>query len=151
MTFGGREMAEPTLRQGSTGEAVRELQVALQETGHDPGPIDGVFGPQTEAAVRAFQQDRDIAVDGVVGPVTWRNIDEFAEFDEPVLRQGSTGLPVRRAQSRLTAAGFDTGGVDGIFGSRTEPGVRALQQATGLTVDGIVGPQTWHQIDAFGD
>jgi peptidoglycan hydrolase-like protein with peptidoglycan-binding domain len=144
-------MAEPTLQSGSTGEAVRELQIALQETGNDPGPIDGVFGPQTEAAVKAFQAERGITVDGIVGPITWRNIDEFAVFDEPVLREGSTGLPVRRAQSRLTAAGFDTGGVDGVFGPRTESGVRALQQATGITVDGIVGPQTWQQIDALGD
>ena len=144
-------MAEPTLQSGSTGEAVRELQIALQETGNDPGPIDGVFGSQTEAAVKAFQAERGITVDGIVGPITWRNIDEFAEFDEPVLREGSTGLPVRRTQSRLTAAGFDTGGVDGVFGPQTESGVRALQQATGLTVDGIVGPQTWQQIDALGD
>jgi peptidoglycan hydrolase-like protein with peptidoglycan-binding domain len=144
-------MAEPTLRTGSTGQAVRELQIALQETGNDPGTIDGIFGSQTEAAVRAFQAERGIGVDGIVGPITWRNIDEFAEFDEPVLREGSTGLPVRRAQSRLTAAGFDTGGVDGVFGPRTEAGVRALQQATGVTVDGIVGPQTWQQIDALGD
>ncbi len=144
-------MAEPTLQPGSTGEAVRELQIALQETGNDPGSIDGVFGPQTEAAVKAFQTQRGITVDGVVGPITWRNIDEFAEFNEPVLREGSTGLPVRRAQSRLTAAGFDTGGVDGVFGPHTESGVRALQQATALTVDGIVGPKTWHQIDALGD
>ena len=144
-------MAEPTLQSGSTGEAVRELQIALQETGNGPGPIDGVFGSQTEAAVKAFQAERGITVDGIVGPITWRNIDEFAEFDEPVLREGSTGLPVRRAQSRLTAAGFDTGGVDGVFGPQTESGVRALQQATGVTVDGIVGPQTWQQIDALGD
>jgi peptidoglycan hydrolase-like protein with peptidoglycan-binding domain len=144
-------MAEPILRNGSSGEAVRELQVALQETGHSPGAIDGVFGAQTEAAVKAFQQERGIAVDGVVGLITWRNIDEFAEFDEPVLRTGSTGLPVRRAQSRLTAAGFDTGGVDGLFGSQTESGVRTFQGAMGLTVDGIVGPNTWQKIDSLGD
>jgi peptidoglycan hydrolase-like protein with peptidoglycan-binding domain len=58
---------------------------------------------------------------------------------------------VRRAQSRLSLAGFNTGGVDGIFGHQTEGGVKALQQARGLTVDGIVGPNTWHQIDALGD
>jgi peptidoglycan hydrolase-like protein with peptidoglycan-binding domain len=144
-------MAEPTLQKGASGEAVRELQIALEETGNNPGPIDGVFGDQTEAAVRAFQQARGITVDGIVGQITWRNIDEFAEFDEPVLREGSTGLPVRRAQSRLSAASFDTGGVDGVFGPHTEAGVRAIQQATGITVDGIVGPQTWQQIDSLGD
>jgi peptidoglycan hydrolase-like protein with peptidoglycan-binding domain len=144
-------MAEPTLREGSSGQAVRELQEALKEIGHDPGSVDGQFGPQVEAAVRAFQQERGIPADGVVGPITWRNIDEFAEFDEPTLQAGSTGLPVRRAQSRLTAAGFDTGGVDGVFGPRTVSGVKALQQSTGLTVDGIVGRNTWTKIDELGD
>jgi peptidoglycan hydrolase-like protein with peptidoglycan-binding domain len=144
-------MAEPTLREGSHGEAVRQLEVALKETGEDPGPLDGQFGPQTLTAVKAFQQKRGIDVDGVVGPVTWRNIDEFAEFDEPTIKSGSSGLPVRRAQNRLSLAGFDTGGVDGVFGPKTGAGVKALQQATGITVDGIVGPKTWKQIDALGD
>jgi peptidoglycan hydrolase-like protein with peptidoglycan-binding domain len=144
-------MAEPTLSEGSSGEAVQELQTALTEIGQNPGPVDGHFGPQTLAAVKAFQQDRGIAVDGVVGLITWRNIDEFAQFDEPTIQEASTGLPVRRAQSRLTLAGYDTGGVDGIFGPQTASGVKALQQATGIAVDGIVGPQTWQKIDELGD
>jgi peptidoglycan hydrolase-like protein with peptidoglycan-binding domain len=144
-------MAEPTLRQGSQGESVRQLQVALTELGFYAGPLDGEFGSLTDAAVKAFQQQRELTVDGIVGPVTWRNIDESAEFDEPVLREGSTGLPVRRAQSRLTAAGFDTGGVDGIFGLMTQSGVIAFQRESALTVDGVVGPDTWRKIDELGD
>jgi peptidoglycan hydrolase-like protein with peptidoglycan-binding domain len=144
-------MAEPTLKEGSSGEAVRELQVALKEAGENPGPADGQFGPQTLAAVKAFQQKRGIAVDGVVGPITWRNIDEFAEFNEPTIKVGSTGLAVRRAQNRLSLGGFDTGGVDGTFGTNTESGVKALQTATAIAVDGIVGPETWKKIDALGD
>ena len=92
-------MSEPVLRKGSTDPAVRDLQDALNTLGHDPGPIDGVFGTETEAAVRAFQQSKGITVDGIVGRVTWINIDE-ADQNEPVLRNGSTGLPVRRLQSR---------------------------------------------------
>ena len=48
-------MAEPVLKKGSTDAAVRDLQAALKALGHDPGPIDGVFGAMTESAVRAFQ------------------------------------------------------------------------------------------------
>jgi|tagenome__1003787_1003787.scaffolds.fasta_scaffold20670613_2 peptidoglycan hydrolase-like protein with peptidoglycan-binding domain len=144
-------MAEPVLRRGSSGTAVRQLQEALKEAGHDPGPIDGEFGPATEAAVRAFQQEKGIAVDGVVGAITWLNIDEDAVFSHPVVRRGSTGLAVRRVQKRLTLAGYDTGGVDGIFGARTEAGVKALQRDSGLAQDGVVGPQTWNAIDALGD
>ena len=116
-------MAEPVLRRGSTDPAVRDLQEALSALGHDPGPIDGVFGARTEGAVRPFQHEREIAVDGVVGRVTWINIDE-ADQSEPVLRLGSTGLPVRRLQSRMSAVGFETGGVDGRFNAKTEAAVR---------------------------
>src|SRR5260370_15617436 len=102
-------MAEPVLKRGSSDPAVCDLQQALKTLGHDPGPIDGVFGANTESAVKAFQQAREIPADGIVGRVTWINIDE-ADESEPVLRMGSSGLPVRRLQSRISAVGFDTGG-----------------------------------------
>lgn len=47
-------MAEPVLRLGSSGPDVRDLQQALKALGHDPGPIDGVFGARTTSAVKAF-------------------------------------------------------------------------------------------------
>jgi peptidoglycan hydrolase-like protein with peptidoglycan-binding domain len=141
-------MAEPVLRKGSTEPEVRDLQEALKALGHDPGPIDGVFGSRTEDAVRAFQQAKGIAVDGIVGRVTWINIDE-ADQSEPVLRVDSTGLPVRRLQSRMSAVGFEMGGVDGVFGARTDTAVRDLQQRSGLTVDGVVGPKTWAVVNAL--
>jgi peptidoglycan hydrolase-like protein with peptidoglycan-binding domain len=143
-------MAEPVLKKGSTDPAVKDLQEALKTLGFDPGPVDGVFGGQTENAVKQFQQAREIPVDGVVGRVTWINIDE-ADQSHPVLTSGSTGLPVRRLQSRMSAVGFDTGGVDGRFGAKTEAAVRKLQQDFNLTVDGVVGPQTWDVVDALED
>ncbi len=141
-------MAEPVLKRGSTAPEVRDLQAALKALGHDPGPIDGIFGGRTESAVKAFQQQREIAADGIVGRVTWINVDE-ADQSEPVLRVGSTGLPVRRLQSRMSAVGFDTGGVDGRFSPKTEQAVKQLQQQAKLDVDGIVGPKTWAVVDAL--
>ena len=141
-------MAEPVLRKGSKDPAVREVQEALRTLHFDPGPIDGVFGAETESAVRAFQQAKEIPVDGVVGRVTWINIDE-ADQSHPVLKAGATGLPVRRLQSRMSAVGFDTGGVDGRFGAQTEAAVRRLQQNFKLAVDGVVGPKTWDVVDAL--
>ena len=141
-------MAEPNLQMGSTDPAVRDLQDALKALGHDPGPIDGVFGTTTENAVKAFQQARDITADGIVGKVTWINIDE-ADQSEPVLKIGSTGLPVRRAQKRMSLVGFNVGGVDGRYGTHTEAAVKKLQQQRGLAVDGVVGLQTWSVIDAL--
>ena len=141
-------MTEPVLKKGASDPAVRDLQEALKALGHDPGPIDGVFGGRTESAVKAFQQAREIPVDGVVGKVTWINIDE-ADQSEPVLRVGSAGLPVRRLQSRMSAVGFDMGGIDGRFGTKTEQAVKQLQKQSRLGVDGVVGPKTWDIVDAL--
>jgi peptidoglycan hydrolase-like protein with peptidoglycan-binding domain len=141
-------MAEPLLKKGSTGEAVRQLQQALKDHGYDPGAIDGQFGSKTESAVKAFQQSHGVTRDGIVGDVTWLNIDE-ADTSNPTLKKGSKGNPVRRAQKRPTLGGYDTGGVDGIFNSSTESAVKHLQSDHGLTADGIVGPMTWEKIEAL--
>src|SRR5439155_16743411 len=65
MSLTGRyAMAEPVLMKGSNDPAVRDLQEALKVLGFDPGPVDGVFGAQTESAVKNFQQAREIPADG---------------------------------------------------------------------------------------
>ena len=66
----------PVLRRGMTGAAVNGLQKGLLKFGGagsamDPGPADGNFGPRTEAAVKAYQQQHALQNDGVVGPRTW--------------------------------------------------------------------------------
>lgn len=61
----------PVLQRGHARWEVALLQVLLARTGIDTGPIDGIFGPKTEAAVKYFQQSRGLTVDGVVGPKTW--------------------------------------------------------------------------------
>jgi peptidoglycan hydrolase-like protein with peptidoglycan-binding domain len=60
-----------TVRNGSSGEAVRAAQTALRKHGHGVA-VDGAFGPATESAVRAVQSANGIGVDGVVGPQTWQ-------------------------------------------------------------------------------
>ncbi len=57
-------------KQGSRGEAVRDIQKVLQRTGHYSGSIDGIYGSKTTAAVKAFQRSVGIKVDGICGPVT---------------------------------------------------------------------------------
>jgi peptidoglycan hydrolase-like protein with peptidoglycan-binding domain len=64
----------PVLARGASGSGVTALQQGLKKystAATDPGPVDGDFGPQTEAAVKAYQQDRAIHVDGIVGDQTW--------------------------------------------------------------------------------
>jgi peptidoglycan hydrolase-like protein with peptidoglycan-binding domain len=58
------------LKIGSRGSDVAEVQYFLQQWGYDPGPIDGIFGPKTDQAVRRFQSDHGLKADGIVGPVT---------------------------------------------------------------------------------
>ena len=65
----------------------------------------------------------------------------------PRLENGDRGPAVADLQSRLQDAGFDPGGIDGIFGSRTEAAVRGYQDSRGIGVDGIVGPRTWGQLN----
>lgn len=63
----------PTLQEGSAGGAVALLQRCLHRLGYNPGHVNGVFGPQTAAAVREFQATGapEVIVDGIVGSQTW--------------------------------------------------------------------------------
>ncbi len=54
-----------------TGDDVHELQTKLSAAGNSPGLVDGAFGEQTRAAVRAFQEAKGLIADGIVGPHTW--------------------------------------------------------------------------------
>jgi peptidoglycan hydrolase-like protein with peptidoglycan-binding domain len=137
----------PTLSSGSTGSDVERLQRLLVEM-HilDFHGIDGAYGPVTEDAVRAFQGSEGLAVDGVVGSATWGALPE--DPDTPVLANGASGLPVAALQEALTAYSVedpatDPGAIDGSFGPLTEAAVRAYQGDRGVTVDGVVGDETW--------
>ena len=70
--------ARPTLRKGSKGSAVKELQTMLLKLGYDLGPcgIDGDFGKSTDAAVRSFQSDHRLTVDGICGAATWAELEK---------------------------------------------------------------------------
>jgi peptidoglycan hydrolase-like protein with peptidoglycan-binding domain len=125
-------------------EPIRSLQHLLRQHRHPEVVVDGIFGPITEAAVRAFQQSHHLLVDGVVGNQTWPAIIVQ-------VRQGSHGDAVRGLQSQFQArnlSGDPSQGleVDGIFGPKTDAAVRSFQQAAGLDVDGIVGPFTWNAL-----
>jgi peptidoglycan hydrolase-like protein with peptidoglycan-binding domain/uncharacterized protein YkwD len=143
----GAAMNRPLLEQGAQGPAVSELQRLLGQQGCVV-TVDGDFGPQTDRAVQAFQAGMDLAVDGVVGPQTWAALVQTtaagagAAMNRPVLEQGSCGPAVRELQRQLGQHGYQVA-IDGDFGAQTLTAVRAFQKAKGLTVDGVVGPQTW--------
>jgi peptidoglycan hydrolase-like protein with peptidoglycan-binding domain len=138
----------PLVRQGANGHPVRTLQDLLRGR-HHAVAVDGIFGPQTDAAVRAFQGERHLAVDGVVGPNTWSALIV-------TVRRGSEGDAVRGVQEEFqyrNLSGDPSKGlaVDGIFGPKTDAAVRGFQSAIhadvpSMAVDGIVGPMTWQAL-----
>ena len=135
---------------GDRGEAVRAVQCALTVGMGDEFAdlaVDGVFGPATKRAVVTFQARSALAADGIVGPRTYAALAEAVANPRPdgdlpdvrtgpTLRRGDTGLHVRALQDALGLT------EDGIFGPVTERSVRAFQARQGLVVDGIVGPRT---------
>ena len=137
----------PLLKRGATGSMVLLLQFLLVNYGYDVD-IDGIFGAQTQAVVRAFQQENSLAVDGIVGNNTWKTLLFLPP--QPTLRLGSRGVYVKYLQSKLTAKLYPLGAVDGIFGANTLSAVRAFQQENNLAVDGIVGPLTWQAVSTVG-
>jgi len=138
----------PLVRQGDSGHPVKTLQYLLRARNH-PVTVDGIFGPKTDAAVRDFQSEKGLAVDGIVGPLTWRAVIVQ-------VRRGDEGDAVRGVQEEFqfrNLSGDPSQGlqVDGIFGPRTEEAVRGFQEAIAadvpsMAVDGIVGPMTWQAL-----
>jgi N-acetylmuramoyl-L-alanine amidase len=150
-------MSEPVwIAVGHHGAAVADLQRRLIELGHHvpPDERDGRFGPGTEAAVRAFQAQRRVRVDGICGPETWSALvesgfslgDRLLCLRSPMLRGDDVGA----LQHRLNALGFDAGREDAIFGPDTHRALSEFQRNSGVTVDGICGPDTLRALDRIG-
>jgi peptidoglycan hydrolase-like protein with peptidoglycan-binding domain len=79
----------PGLRRGASGPAVKDLQQRLGDAGFDAGPVDGSFGPKTEAGVRAYQQAKGLEVDGVVTPDMTALLGEEPKVKREVSSTGS--------------------------------------------------------------
>ena len=133
----------PLLRNGSRGNFVYLVQFILNQYGYNLS-VDGIFGSRTENAVRDFQQNNSLSVDGIVGNNTWRTLLTLPPY--PLLREGYRGAYVKFLQQLLESNLFPVGGIDSIFGTRTLNAVRDFQQANGLTVDGLVGNNTWNAL-----
>jgi N-acetylmuramoyl-L-alanine amidase len=140
---------------GAEGPAVADLQRRLGRLGIPLGiDHEGAYGPGTRAAVEAFQHRRGLRIDGICGPQTWSALveagcelgDRFLYRRSPMLR----GDDVAELQQRLSALGFDTGRVDGIFGDQTSIALGDFQRNVGLPVDHIAGGATMRELLRFG-
>lgn len=165
------------LRRGSSGPDVQLLQIRLNRISADfpaipkINPTDGVFGQETEDAVRAFQTAFNMEPDGIVGNGTWYRVQAIFNSVKRLNELTSEGLTLGEASSQypetLGPGSEGTGvrvlqyylryvsqfvntipsvSVDGSYGPATEAAVRAFQAEYGLTPDGVVGEQTWNTL-----
>lgn len=164
-----------TLRLGNSGNEVRYIQLRLNRIAKNypsiptiPNP-DGIFGPETDAAVREFQRIFGLTEDGIVGRATWYKIvqiyggvkrltdlasegiflDEVTQLQPEVLQRGDTGNDVRELQYYLNFIGtfnnqIQPVAIDGIFGTATEQSVLDFQRYYGLPETGVVNVVTWN-------
>jgi N-acetylmuramoyl-L-alanine amidase len=143
------------IRPGTHGAEVRDVQHRLLGAGMhiEPDELDGTFGASTEAAIREFQRARGLPADGIMGPDTWGQLVEagFRVGDRTLYLRSPAfrGDDVRALQRMLNALGFDAGKEDGIFGPRTDRGVREFQHNVASRIDGIVGLDTVHAIGRY--
>ena len=162
---------EELLSLGDTGDDVRVMQyyLAVIAAYYDtipPVAVSGVFDEDTEAAVRAFQQQFGLTQDGVVGRQTWQAMEDAYEgirtasnlieggvvlFPGRVLQAGFQGEDVATIQEYLAYIAtvypaIPAPAVTGVYGLETVQAVEAFQQEFGLEVNGIVGVTTWDAI-----
>lgn len=134
----------PTLKIGSSGNAVYELQRNLTILGYSTNGTDGIFGNDTKNAVISFQKAYGLTADGIVGAETQLYITRAMDYhNRGILTVGSRGARVTELQKNLTKLGYNTKGTDGIFGTGTRNAVIAFQRDHGLKQDGMVGMDTW--------
>lgn len=163
---------DETLAVGSTGQGVRELQYLLNLVSEFVNTvpsvtIDGIFGENTAAAVRAYQSVAELPVTGVVEVDTWESLyrayqgilailpEDYGGVIEPYpgypLTRGQRGEDVRLLQNYLNLISdiyteIPKIAADGDFGPSTEAAVKAYQQIFGIPVTGVVGAGTWESI-----
>lgn len=136
------------IRKGSKGVKVIDIQRRIRLLGYNlgPGEIDGIFGPETENAVKRFQQDRSISVTGIVDDECWQELvdagytigERMLYLKEPPFR----GDDVKTLQLWLKTLGFFKNDESGIFDKNTRKALVEFQKNMKLNPDGILGGDT---------
>lgn len=161
-----------TLRYRDQGDSVKQMQQALTALGYTTGGVDGKFGPTTEKAVRQFQRDNGLSVDGLAGSATLTllygkssggasapgtstgtgstgSTGSYFGGNYGTLKYGSRGDRVKLLQQALKDLSFLSGSADGKFGTATQLAVTSFQQANGLAADGLAGRKTLQRLEAL--
>ncbi len=138
------------------GAAMR-VQERLRQVGAYAGRVDGVWGPDSQAALERFQQGRGLQVTGQLNQATASTLG-LSPAELVAVAPGPATVPgaapagasaeplspaaVRNVQARLRALGFYRGAVDGVWGAGTQAGVERFQQGRGLQANGQLNPAT---------
>ncbi|MGL5065106.1 MAG: peptidoglycan-binding domain-containing protein, partial [Microcoleus sp.] len=131
------------LQRGSRGDAVRQLQSRLRSAGKNPGPINGVFGGETEFAVVRFQQERNLPVTGIANAETLAALETGESRSSrvpavPANNNFNSRSSVQQLQRRLRELRFYSGPVNGIFDRATQAALSRAQRAYGVSGDDLV-------------
>lgn len=145
----------PALRLGDSGPEVSDLRARLARLGLLCDDASDVFDLTVDRAVRHFQQERGLNVDGLVGPSTFRHLEEARwQLGDRALSYTPghvmRGDDVQALQRRLTSLGFNAGRVDGIFGPLTHAALCEFQRGVGVDADGTAGVQTFRALERLG-
>ena len=162
------------LRNGQSGQAVRQLQTDLQTLGFYSGTVTGHYGNITQEAVRKFQRKNGLSADGIAGKNTLSKLNELLSGDSStvvlpstgtssgstassstssapmgttLLKQGMSGDAVRVLQQNLVLLEYYEGTVTGTYGRLTKEAVRLFQRDNDLSSDGVAGPKTLAKIE----
>lgn len=162
-----------SLRRGSRGNEVKLIQYYLNFLSFFNNRLpsidaDGIFGPATENAVKAFQSEYGLTADGIVGRDTWNRLqdayfstlnslpDEYRSYSSLlypgyVITTGASGNVVTQLQMFLNVIAANNSAVpsvavDGVYGNETKNAVIAVQKLSGLEQTGAVGALTWNAI-----
>lgn len=162
-----------SLRRGSSGNEVKLIQYYLNFLSFFNNRLpsidaDGIFGPATENAVKAFQSEYGLTADGIVGRDTWNRLqdayfstlnslpDEYRSYSSLlypgyVITTGASGNVVTQLQMFLNVIAANNSAVpsvavDGVYGNETKNAVIAVQKLSGLEQTGAVGALTWNAI-----
>ena len=127
---------------------VAALQIGLRAHGFPAGPVDGVRGPQTRQALRAFQRARGLTAGGRVDRATRRALGPRGGplLGQRLLLVGAVGWDVAVLEFRLRRFGLPRGAIDGQFTPSTAQALQRFQRRHGLAADGIAGALTYRAL-----
>lgn len=141
------------IKKSFRGKEVVDVQTRLFSLCYSLGStgIDGIYGASTEKAVKAFQGDKKIPVNGIVDEETWKKLVEVSfklgsrqlYFREPPFK----GMDIRLIQIYLNSLGFKAGRVNGVYNRKTSEAVKEFQRNMGLPPDGIIGESTYKALE----